>query len=109
MALEVDTTEVTGGYRIIDTDRHLAYQGVALVIQRDAHPIIRDCEITREEALCRAKVIAASQDLMEALQAFERISDIWLPATASEEHEGEMQALHQARNDMLAAIRKATA
>lgn len=108
MALELDTTEVIGGYRIIDTDRHQSYQGVALVVQRDAHPIIRDCEITREEALYRAKVMAASQDLLEALQAFERISDIWLPATSSEEHEGEMRALHEARNDMLAAIRKAT-
>lgn len=56
-----------------------------------------------------AKLIAAAPCLLAALQAFERISDIWLPATASEEHEGEMTALHQARNEMLAAIEKATA
>ncbi|MCD5970740.1 hypothetical protein [Pseudomonas quasicaspiana] len=67
MALEVDTTEVTGGYRIINTDRHLSYQGVALVIQRDAHPTIRDCEITRDEAQRRAKMMAASEELLEAL------------------------------------------
>ncbi|GAB5336303.1 hypothetical protein [Pseudomonas fluorescens] len=48
-------------------------------------------------------------ELLAVLQAFERISDIWLPPSVNEEHEGEMQALHQARNDMLAAIAKATA
>ncbi|WP_432783692.1 hypothetical protein QZH45_09550 [Pseudomonas corrugata] len=68
MALEVDTTAVTGGYRIIDTAvAAISYQGVALVVQRDAHPIIADCEITYDEALARAKVMAASPDLLEAL------------------------------------------
>ncbi|MCI8210733.1 hypothetical protein AUC61_14440 [Pseudomonas sp. S25] len=67
MALEVDTTEVTGGYRIINTDRHLSYQGVALVVRRDARPTIRDCEITRDEALRQAKMMTASEELLEAL------------------------------------------
>lgn len=62
-----------------------------------------------EEAGANAGLIAAAPELLASLQAFERISDIWLPTAASEEHEGEMQALHQARNDMLAAIAKATA
>lgn len=105
MALEVDTTEVTGGYRIIDTDRHLSYQGVALVIQRDAHPTIRDCEISHEEALYRAKVMAASQDLFEALEDLvgditERF-DMDSPST----NPGMKHAIESAR----AAIRKATA
>lgn len=68
MTLEVGTAEVTGGYRIIDTDRHDGYQGVALVTQRDAHARISDCEITHEEALGRAKVMAASEELLEALK-----------------------------------------
>lgn len=61
------------------------------------------------EVHANAKLIAAAPCLLAAMQAFERISDIWLPVTASEEHEGEMTALHQARNDMLIAIAKATA
>ncbi|WP_146050616.1 hypothetical protein [Pseudomonas syringae] len=68
MALEVDKTEVTGGYRIIDTGRHEGWQGVVLVTQRDAHPRVLDCEITHDEALGRAKVMAASEELLEALR-----------------------------------------
>jgi len=70
---------------------------------------VADVRVGDEEGQANAKLIAAAPELLATLQAFERISDIWLPATASEEHEGEMQALHQARNDMLAAIAKATA
>lgn len=55
-----------------------------------------------------AKLIAAAPDLLAALQAFERIVDIWLPAEVEEQHGEELYALHQARNDMLAALAKAT-
>ena len=67
MALQVEEVAVTGGYRIIDTDRSAAYQGVAIVVQRDAHPVIADCEITHAEALSTAKAMAASRDLLESL------------------------------------------
>ncbi|QQD56700.1 hypothetical protein MHB_0010785 [Pseudomonas fluorescens BBc6R8] len=70
---------------------------------------VADVRIIDSEGQANANLIAAAPELMAVLQAFERISDIWLPAITSEEHEGEMQALHQARNDMLAAIAKATA
>lgn len=67
MALQVDEVAVTGGYRIIDTDRHPAYQGVAIVVQRDAHPVIADCEISHAEALGTAKAMAAAPELLAAL------------------------------------------
>lgn len=67
MALQVDEVAVTGGYRIIDTDRHPTYQGIAIVVQRDAHPVIVDCEISHIEALATAKAMAASRDLLESL------------------------------------------
>jgi hypothetical protein len=68
MSLEVVTEPVTGGYRIIDIDRHEGYQGVATVTQRDAHPMVFDCLISHDEALERAKVMAAAPELLEALQ-----------------------------------------
>lgn len=56
------------------------------------------------------KTLTAQRDeLLAVLQAFERISDIWLPAEAEEGYAEEMFVLHKARNDMLAAILKATA
>ncbi|MGX9761904.1 hypothetical protein [Pseudomonas shahriarae] len=55
-----------------------------------------------------ANLIAAAPDLLAALEGFERIKDIWLPAEAEERHAEEMYALHMARNSMLAAIAKAT-
>ncbi|AVJ20980.1 MULTISPECIES: hypothetical protein [Pseudomonas] len=67
MALQVDEVAVTGGFRIIDTDRIQAYQGIAIVVQRDAHPVIADCEITHAEALATAKAMAAARDLLESL------------------------------------------
>ncbi|WP_460044163.1 hypothetical protein [Pseudomonas sp. S2_H01] len=68
MSLEVQGEPVTGGYRIIDTDRHEGYQGVATVTQRDAHPMVYDCLISHDEALERAKLMAAAPELLEALQ-----------------------------------------
>ena len=68
MALQVDEVAVTGGFRIIDTDRSPAYRGIAIVVQRDAHPVITDCEISHAEALATAKVMAASRDLLESLR-----------------------------------------
>ena len=67
MALQVDEVAVTGGFRIIDTDRSPAYQCVAVVVQRDAHPVIADCEITYAEALSTAKAMAAARELLESL------------------------------------------
>ena len=54
-----------------------------------------------------ARLITSAPDLLEALEAFERIKDIWLPAEAQEQHAEEMYALHMARNNMLSAIAKA--
>ena len=52
-------------------------------------------------------LILSAPDLLEALEAFERISALWLPAEVEEQHAEEMYALHMARNQMLAAIAKA--
>lgn len=52
-------------------------------------------------------ILKAAPDLLEALEAFERIKDIWLPAEAEEQHAEEMYALHMARANMLAAIARA--
>lgn len=61
------------------------------------------------EAWRNASLIAAAPDLLAALEAFERIKDIWLPAEAEEQHAEEMYVLHMARSNMLAAIAKAKA
>lgn len=68
MNLEVDPVMVTGGYRIIDTDRTPTYQGVAIAVQRNAHPVIADCEISHFEAFERALVMAAAPELLQALK-----------------------------------------
>lgn len=61
----------------------------------------------RSEDLANMLLIAAAPDLLEALEAFDRIKDIWLPGEAEEQHAEEMYALHMARNNMLAAIARA--
>lgn len=96
MSLEVQDEPVTGGYRIIDTDRHDDYQGVAVVTQRDAHPVIYDCLITHGEALERAKTMAAAPDLLKALKvvvenAEQRVFEDWLARTAPS---GECDSVH---------------
>ncbi|MDY7534048.1 hypothetical protein RGV33_20600 [Pseudomonas sp. Bout1] len=91
------------GRRYIETDGN--DDTIAEIHRRRRKGSVYSCA----EAGANASLIAAAPELLASLQAFDRISDIWLPSTASEEHEGEMQALHQARNDMLAAIAKATA
>ena len=100
MALQVDEVAVTGGYRILDTDRHPAYQGVALVVQRDAHPVATDCEITYADALATAKVMAASGALLESLQNLVGLAKLGAA------HLGKY---HAALADAEAAIAKATA
>lgn len=72
MVLQVDEVAVTGGFRIIDTDRCPAYQSVAIVVQRDAHPVIADCEITYVEALATARAMAAARELLEGCRAAEQ-------------------------------------
>ena len=59
-----------------------------------------------QEDCANALLIASAPDLLEALEAFERISALWLPAEVEEQHAEEMYALHMARNQMLAAIAK---
>lgn len=60
------------------------------------------------ELSANSDLIAAAPELLEALQGFESLVDIWLPANVAEEHRGEAEALHALRNKALAAIAKAT-
>ena len=53
-------------------------------------------------------LLRAAPELLAALQAFERINELWLPTTSDADHEDEIRVLHKARNDMLTAIAKAT-
>ena len=60
------------------------------------------------EGEANAHLIAAAPELYEALSAFERVKELWLPPdTVSEEHFGEAEALHGLRNKMLNALAKA--
>lgn len=54
-----------------------------------------------------AALIAAAPDLYEALAAFERAKDLWLPREVAEEHAGEAEALHGLRRKVLDALAKA--
>lgn len=49
----------------------------------------------------------AGEELYEALAAFERAQDLWLPCEVAEEHAGEAEALHGLRRKMLDALAKA--
>ena len=68
MQLEIDSEQVTGGVRIVDRSLPQCYQGVAIVIQRDPHPTLGH-GITHDQAVERSRVMAASFELLEALEA----------------------------------------
>ena len=68
MQLEIDSEQVTGGARIVDRSLPQCYQGVAIVIQRDPHPTLGH-GITHDQAVERARVMAASFELLEALES----------------------------------------
>ena len=101
MSLEVETEPVTGGYRIVDTDRHEGYQGVATVTQRDAHPIVFDCLISHDEALERAKIMAAAPDLLSLAKRWLALDGQW----HSDRYESEKAEL---LNETRALIAKVT-
>lgn len=54
-----------------------------------------------------ASLITAAPELYEALAAFERVKELWLPGEVSEEHAGEAEALHGLRRKMLNALAQA--
>lgn len=62
---------------------------------------------TKEEARSRAYLFAAAPELLQTLMAFEKIKDLWLIPIVDKEHEHEAVALHAARDQMLAVIKKA--
>jgi len=49
----------------------------------------------------------AAPELYEALEAFEKATDLWLPSIADESEYLEVEALHMLRNQMGAALAKA--
>ncbi|MCO7217819.1 hypothetical protein [Halomonas sp. OfavH-34-E] len=61
------------------------------------------------EADANASLIAAAPELYEALAAFERVVDLWLPADSEvdAEHYGEAEALAGLRRTMADALAKA--
>tara|TARA_B100000678_G_scaffold211521_1_gene179081 strand:- start:318 stop:647 length:330 start_codon:yes stop_codon:yes gene_type:complete len=61
------------------------------------------------EADANASLIAAAPELYEALAAFERVVDLWLPADSEVdvEHYGEAEALAGLRRTMVDALAKA--
>lgn len=60
-----------------------------------------------DEQMANAHLIAAAPELYEALTAFERAQELWLPIEVAEERAGEAEALHALRWKMLAALAKA--
>lgn len=75
--------------------------------EAEALAAIADRIEKEESKKAMLRVRNAAPDLLEALEAFERISALWLPAEVEEQHAEEMYALHMARNQMLSAIAKA--
>lgn len=69
MSIAVDETPVGGGVRIIDRSLPQTFQGVAVVVQRDPHPTLGH-GIHLDQAVERAHVMAASFDMLEALESF---------------------------------------
>lgn len=69
MSIAVDETPVGGGVRIIDRSLPQTFQGVAVVVQRDPHPTLGH-GIHLDQAIERAHVMAASFDMLEALESF---------------------------------------
>lgn len=63
--------------------------------------------IVRSNNAADASLIAAAPELFEALAAFERVRELWLPTEVADEHAGEAEALHAIRWKMLAALSKA--
>lgn len=79
----------------------------AQVTAEDGDIVIASYNHLIEEGEANARLMAAAPDLLEALEALERIKDIWLPDVAEDQHQEEMIVLHNARTIMLAAIAKA--
>lgn len=65
----------------------------------------------KEHILGLSKVLervgSQRDELYECLSAFERVTELWLPAEVSEEHIEEAEALHGLRRKMLEALAKA--
>jgi cob(I)alamin adenosyltransferase len=75
-------------------------------IVRQVFDLANSLIIEREDSVIReTKLKAINRELVEALEAMERIKDLWLPETSDIEHAGEAIALHAARNKMLAALK----
>ena len=97
-------------HTVIDSD--LVYIDSALLNVCDLYHRTAEYAIfTKENAEANAAFIVKAcnnhENLIEAIQAALRISDLWLPQVVDAEHVGEAEALHLMRDKFLEAIKQA--
>jgi len=80
---------------------------ITMVYGPNGERVCRLIDNKKNDAIFICRACNNHEKLLSAVKGVLAISDLWLPSVVSEEHEGEAQALHSARDKMIQVIEEA--